>query len=377
MNKKTQVAILMATLSMQVGAMEQIHPVTVRFNGFSNSENPFFGFKEAKPHLQNECRIADIYLKKNIPPKSVAYLVIPARTSSGHKVTLSSKFGAGWNNDNIKVHLILSKIRTSKKQKFHKKSQKRCCEYVGIIGDKSGLFKDSTSLVSVDMRGVDRKNARWLKGGKKQNSRKNYMTSMFEGCTALTSVKWGKLNTRNVTRMDYMFKDCKNLERLNLSHLNTSKVATMKGMFANCYKLEDLNMRLCNTSKVQNMEGMFLNCKALPSVNLTNFDIELVQNMKQMFDGCENMTSIEFPVSDAQNLATMQSMFENCTNLLDLDLSKVRIPNTVIMTDFITGCKNLDTISFHPEVPSEKVENAMKNCTNCPDLTSGETFHNG
>lgn len=364
MNRKLKCQLLLLALTMQAQSMEDIKPITVKFDGFKTA-NPFFEFKKAKKCLQNEYRIGKICMKNNIPTNSVVNLVIPARTQNGHKVTLDKRACSGLNNENIKINLFLSKRR---------KPHQKCYDYVKIVGDKSGFFQGSSSLVSIDMRGVDAKEGKWLKGGWKQNSirNKHSMTRMFEGCTSLKSIKWGNFNTRKVTRMDYMFKDCKNLKNLNLNRFNTSMVRTMREMCANCYKLEHFDMSLCNVSKVQNMEGMFLNCKSLPYVNLKNYDMRNVQTIANMFEGSESMQSIKFPVSDVQKLTTIQSLSQNCTQLKNLDLSGIQIPSSTNMTDFISGCQSLDNVSFHINMSTGKAINAVNQSTDHPNLAIEE-----
>lgn len=360
MSRKLKRQLLLLALTMQAQSMDDIKPITVRFDGFKTA-NPFFEFKKAKKCSRNEYRIGKICIKKNIPENSVVNLVIPARTKNGHSVALDRRACSGLNNENIKINLSFLKKKISHQQHY---------DYVKIVGDKSGFFQDSGSLVLIDMRGVDSKNAKWFKSGWNPHSIRNKqsMTSMFEGCTGLKSIQWGNFNARKVTRMDYMFKDCKNLENLNLNRLNTARVTTMRGMCANCYKLTHFDMSLCSVSKVQNMEGTFLNCKSLPCVNLNNCDMGKVQTIASMFEGCENMHSITLPISDMQKLTTMQSMCQNCDSLEKLDCSGVEIPSTTNMTDFVSGCQALEIVSFHVNMPSERVINALNKCTDCPQF---------
>jgi surface protein len=366
MNKKTQIAILIATLTMQAQSMVDIKPITVKFDDFK-TEYPFFRFKEAKRYSNDECRIGKISLKNNIPANSVVNLVIPARTKKGYNVVLNQRACSGLNNENIKINLFLFKKRKSHQQGY---------DYVKIVGDKSGFFQGSSSLVLIDMRGIDSKNAKCVKKGWKKHSHRNkyLMTSMFEGCTRVKSIRWGKFNASKVTRMDCLFKDCKSLENLNLNLLNTSRVRTMREMLANCYQLKHFDMSLCSVANVQNMEKMFLNCYSLSCVNLKNYDMGEVQTMQSMFEGCESIKSITLPFSDIQKLTTMQSMFQNCQELEKLDFSDVKIPLSTMMADFISGCQNLEMISFYTNMPSEKFVNAIAGCKDCPRFTA--TLHN-
>ena len=72
------------------------------------------------------------------------------------------------------------------------------------------------------------------------------MTSMFSGCSGLTSLDLSNLNTSNVLNMSYMFSDCTSLA--NLTGLDTSNVEDMTGMFSGCTGLTSLDLTDLNTS---------------------------------------------------------------------------------------------------------------------------------
>ena len=69
------------------------------------------------------------------------------------------------------------------------------------------------------------------------------MSSMFSGCSSLTSLDLSSFNTQNVTVMTSMFSDCSSLTSLDLSGFNTSKVVRMNKMFYKCLKIRtELNL---------------------------------------------------------------------------------------------------------------------------------------
>lgn len=323
MFKKTQVTILIATLTMQVQSMENAKPTDVIFDGRRTTNNSFFNFYQSKKSFKNEYRIDKICLRKNIPANSVVNLIIPARTKDGRQVVLDKKACAGWNNPNIKINLYFvatERLKTNKHKGRNKLRvrYKRNFDYVKIVSDKTEFFKDSASLLHCDMSGIDNKPAKYSKGNEKKN--KNFMTSMFDGCSNVKSIKWGKFYPRKVTRMDYMFRGCAKLENLNLK-LNTAQVRTMKGMFADCGALENLEMLVSGTSKLQNMDGMFKGCKSLPYVDLKKFDMQSVQTMQGTFGGCEQIESIEWSKNaKAPSLpnANMKGIFKDCFLLKSL-----------------------------------------------------------
>ena len=86
MNKKTQIAILIATLTMQAQSMVDIKPITVKFDDFK-TEYPFFRFKEPKRYSNDECSIGKIYLKNNLTANLVVTVVLHAISKTATTVS--------------------------------------------------------------------------------------------------------------------------------------------------------------------------------------------------------------------------------------------------------------------------------------------------
>jgi surface protein len=150
-------------------------------------------------------------------------------------------------------------------------------------GAGSGMFYGCSSLTNITF------------GAKFNTSNVTDMSSMFPGCSALTSLDLSKFNTSNVTTMEYMFQSCSSLASLDLSNFDTSKVGDMYGMFNGCSALTSLDLSKLNTSHVWNMNGMFGGCSSLTSLNLSTFDTSKVTNMGGMFFGCTSLQNIKMP----------------------------------------------------------------------------------
>ena len=143
------------------------------------------------------------------------------------------------------------------------------------------------------------------------------MSSMFDGCSKLTSLDLRKFNTGNVTYMNRMFFGCSKLTGLDLLKFNTEKVTNMSTMFYNCRALKSLDLSNFNTENVTDMKSMFFGCSSLTSLDLMNFNTENVTDMSFMFYGCENLESIY--CNDDWNTTTVtysNDMFTNCTKLV-------------------------------------------------------------
>ncbi|MBP5388209.1 MAG: BspA family leucine-rich repeat surface protein [Prevotella sp.] len=123
------------------------------------------------------------------------------------------------------------------------------------------------------------------------------MQSMFNKCSALTSIDLSKFNTAKTTNMSYMFYNCEALTALNLSTFNTANVTTMLDMFYGCKLVKSLDLSTFNTSNVTTMEQMFYNCSALTSLDLSHFDMSNVTTMTYLMGYCSNLKSISIPSS--------------------------------------------------------------------------------
>lgn len=92
------------------------------------------------------------------------------------------------------------------------------------------------------------------------------MSSMFDGCSGLTSLDLSAFDTENITNMDYMFNGCSGLTSLDLSSFDTSQVTSMYKMFSGCSGLTSLDLSSFDTSKVTRMDYMFQGCSGLTTL---------------------------------------------------------------------------------------------------------------
>ena len=87
-----------------------------------------------------------------------------------------------------------------------------------------GMFRNCSSLVSIDMGDFDTPNVQWLR-------------DMFEGCSSLASIDLSSFHTEKVYGMEDMFKGCTSLTSLDLSSFSTPEVRYLSGMFNGCTNL--------------------------------------------------------------------------------------------------------------------------------------------
>lgn len=78
---------------------------------------------------------------------------------------------------------------------------------------------------------------------------------MFYGLTALESISFGGLDTRNVVSMESMFENCYSLRRLDLSEFTTAGTLRMNRMFKKCSSLQELDLSSFTFSRVTSSNG--------------------------------------------------------------------------------------------------------------------------
>ena len=197
------------------------------------------------------------------------------------------------------------------------------------VTDMSSMFLGCSSLSSLDLTNFDTGNV-------------TDMSKMFIGCRNLTSLDVTNFNTENVTDMSSMFQNCYDLTSLDVSNFNTSKVTDMCCMFFGCHKLTSLNVSKFNTTEVTDMSDMFDDCYALTSLDLTNFDTGKVKDMLFMFYGCSALTTIYASNKFVTDKVTDNGskMFYGCKNLKGYDDSKIDYNYANCGTDgyFTPGC---------------------------------------
>ena len=191
------------------------------------------------------------------------------------------------------------------------------------------------------------------------------MSSMFNQCNSLKSIKFGKINTKNVIDMSNFFKGCNELESVDLNNLDTENVEDMSNMFNNCGKLNEIDISQFKTYKVQNMFGMFEKC-SLTSLDLTHFDTQIVTNMANMFKDCSNLNALKLNFY-TEKVENMNNMFSNCSSLTSIDIIMF---NTTNCNNFVNIFESDSQLQLY--IDSNKCRNLLEfipdniNITNSP-----------
>ena len=144
------------------------------------------------------------------------------------------------------------------------------------------------------------------------NARPTSCYEWFYRCGSLTDIEGIEyLNTENVTNMSSMFDGCRALTTLDLSHFDTQNVTDMNNMFCNCSALTTLDVSNFDTQNVTDMGSMFAVCEAFTTLDLSNFDTQNVTNMSSMFYDCSALKMLDVSNFDTQNVTNMSWMFSN------------------------------------------------------------------
>ena len=102
----------------------------------------------------------------------------------------------------------------------------------------------------------------------------------------------------------YWFSECKNLTDIEgIEYLNTEKVTNMNSMFDRCSALTSLDLTSFNTAKVSDMRYMFMGCYTLTTIFVSDkFVTDQVTSGDNMFHMCINLIgAIEYDGSKSDH----------------------------------------------------------------------------
>ena len=170
------------------------------------------------------------------------------------------------------------------------------------------------------------------------------MSTMFQGCSNLTSLNTSNWNTSKVRQMYNMFYACSNLTSLDLSNWDTSNLVNTTDMFTTCINLTSIDVSGWDTSNITHMNNMFKGCHKLTSIDVSGWDTSNVTNMSAIFSSCRALTSIDVSGWDTSNVTTMYNMFEGCGALTSLDVSSWNTLKLTSTAGMCSGCASLTEI---------------------------------
>ena len=278
------------------------------------------------------------------------------------------------------------------------------------------------------------------------NARPTSCYYWFCGCSKLTDIEGiENLNTENVTNMNSMFDRCSALTSLDLTNFNTAKVSDMSYMFMGCSALttifvsdkfvteqvisSDNMFHMCinligaieyDGSKIDHTYANYENGYFSPEggfhayaelnkgtrtltfrrglsksagaydlnvgnntpewstqkddINKVVFDASFANarptSCYKWFDGCANLTDIEgIENLNTEKVTNMGSMFSACFDLTSLNVSNFNTQNVENMNDMFWNCLSLTSLNVS-NFDTQKVKYMSNMFYNCNSLTS-------
>ena len=247
------------------------------------------------------------------------------------------------------------------------------------------------------------------------------MNSMFDRCSALTSLDLTNFNTAKVTDMNYMFIGCSALTTIFVSDkFVTNQVTKSVDMFSGCNKLIGAIKYAENTTNNKDYanyetgyftpKGGFpgyakfdegtgtLTFTSGPSKPEGAYDLNVGTNYPAWwpgqrkkiktvvfdasfanarptscycwFSGCNNLTEIKgIEYLNTENVTNMGFMFNRCSVLTSLNLSNFNTEKVTDMQGMFGECSDLTSLDLS-NFNTEKVTNMNSMFYNCSDLTS-------
>ena len=219
------------------------------------------------------------------------------------------------------------------------------------------LFESFYNVISIDLTGADASKVR-------------SMSRMFINCSSLTELKFGDINTKNVTRMDEMFYGCSSLESLDVSTLDTGNVSEMSDMFNYCSALKSLDVSNFDMSNVQNSAYMFYGCSSLESLVLGDQNTRRDRDMSGMLALCSKLESLDVTGLDTSAALGIYGMFQDCNTLKSLDLSSFDTTHVSNMGKMFKYCSSLKKITFGTDFNTSSVTNMSEMFSDCNNLSN-------
>lgn len=187
----------------------------------------------------------------------------------------------------------------------------------------------------------------------------NDMDSMFKDCSSLVSIDLSSFDTTQVSDMKSMFSGCSALTHLDLSSFNTARVRYMRSMFQGCSSLKSLDLSSFSVRAVENMNSMFADCTALTHLDLSYFYPKNVGNMAEMFFNCRELTTIYCKAT--WSCGKSVAMFEECRKLrgaVPYDFTRTDVEMANPETGYFSSEEpNLPVPEKKPETAPEEKEN--------------------
>ena len=175
------------------------------------------------------------------------------------------------------------------------------------------------------------------------------MSGMFQECSAITSLDLSSINFNKATSFQSMFANCSSLDNLILpDNIDTFNVTNMASMFEGCSSLYTITFGKASTAS--QLSGTPINKEK--SLNLTRFDTSNVTDMSNMFKGCTSLEGLDISSFNMSKLTD-----EGISDMLnDLPSLNILVLGKNCKTKIDKYNANLDTTGTWVNVGKGKLE---------------------
>ena len=319
----------------------------------------------------------DLYLQGDISQMFASFPALTAIHFNDHILDTSkiySMFGL-FKDDTSLIKVDLSGLQTQNLTNFSRVFQTdtsltevKLPTYTDQVRDFSALFAGCSSLTMIS--GIDS----WT------GSNATNVASMFDGDAKLEKLDLTKFNPSKATDFSYMFYHCTALTSVgDLSKWTGSNATNVAYMFNGDEALTSLDLTNFNPSKSTSFSGMFSKCTALTSVgDLSQWTGSNAMDVSYMFNGDEKLTSLDLTNFNPRQATDFSAMFSNCKALKNMgNLSKWTGSNATNVTYMFNGCdalESLDLTNFNPR-QATNLSAMFSYCGSLKDLSSINSWH--
>jgi len=192
-------------------------------------------------------------------------------------------------------------------------------------------------------------------------------TGLFRDMSSLTTVDFSNLDMKYVTDAKYMFRECKNLTSIgDVSGWDLSNVTSTRGMFYNCEKLNGLDVSNWDVSNIEDAGWMFYNCASVTELDVANWDTSSMNFTKSMFYNNIKVTELDVSNWDMSDVTDTSYMFSYCTTLGDIDFSKWDVSNVQKFNNMFKHARAMTTLdlSTWDTSSADDMNHMFANCGN-------------
>ncbi len=193
------------------------------------------------------------------------------------------------------------------------------------------------------------------------------VSSMFNGCTSLTTINAASWDVKDVSYFDAMFSRCINFDD-DVTNWNMQRARTITSMFENCIKF-NRDLEKWKLPEITNYSYMFKGCTNFEGKGVDKWDMSKAENLRYMFNGCTNFKA-DLKDWKVGNVTVLHGTFGGCI-YFNCDISKWDVSNVTIFESLFSGCTSFKAdLKDWLKNPNNKAENLQYMFNGCQFFNS-------